>query len=111
MKEYIYRATITKVVDGDTVYADVDLGFHTVTRVKFRLSDIDTWEIYSYKTPEELKLGQEAKLYVEKLCLGKEFLIKTYKTGKYGRWLVTIRLDDGVTLAHKLREAGYEKII
>lgn len=110
MKEYIYRALITKVVDGDTVYAEVDLGFHIKATLKFRLASIDTWEIYSPKTPEELILGRAAKEYVEHHCLGKEFWIKTYKTGKYGRWLVTILFDDGTTLAGQLREGGFEKL-
>ena len=109
MKEYIYRAVVTKVTDGDTIYAEVDLGFHVKTKVKFRLANIDTWEIYSPKTPEELVLGREAKLLVEKLTLGQEVTIRSYKTGKYGRWLATVMLDDGRMLAPILREEGYEK--
>ena len=43
---YEYKATITDVHDGDTVTADVDLGFHTwIHEEKFRLLGIDAPEV------------------------------------------------------------------
>lgn len=39
-----YPAKLVRVVDGDTVDLDVDLGFHLTARLRFRLKDIDTPE-------------------------------------------------------------------
>ena len=48
---YHYKMTVTKVVDGDTVYGDVDLGFNIgYKKMEFRLSGINTPET---KAPQE----------------------------------------------------------
>ena len=39
---YTYNATVTKVVDGDTIDALVDLGFDTWKQVRIRLNGINT---------------------------------------------------------------------
>ena len=42
---YHYKMTVTKVVDGDTIYGDVDLGFNIgYKKMEFRLSGINTPE-------------------------------------------------------------------
>ena len=109
MKDYVYKALVTKVVDGDTFYADVDLGFNVTTSVKFRLANIDTPEIYRPKNDEELVRGREARGFVAERILGKEVIIRSYKTGKYGRWLAVVYLEGGTTLAEELENAGYVK--
>lgn len=114
MKFYRYRANITRVVDGDTFYADLDLGFGISCTQVFRLSGIDTPEIYRPESIEELELGRDAKEFVEEAVLGKEVTLVTYKTGKYGRWIATVILDEddsGVrtTLTQLLKENGYAK--
>ena len=43
-QDYIYNAVITKVVDGDTVDANVDLGFTVWVNIRFRLYGLDTME-------------------------------------------------------------------
>jgi len=110
MKLYTYRGIVTRVVDGDTLYVVIDLGFHITITQLVRLADIDTPEIFRPKTPEELRLGRAAKARVEALTLGKEITIKTYKTGKYGRWLATIMIDGrACTLSETLKDEGFEK--
>ena len=109
MKDYIYRGKVTKVVDGDTFYAEVDLGFHVTTRVCFRLANIDTPEIYSPSNELELIHGREAKSFVEDMILDKEVIIRTYKTGKYGRWLAFVYLEGATTLSEELVKAGLAK--
>ena len=42
---YHYKAQLVRVIDGDTIEADIDLGFKTWTRRKVRLAGIDTPEI------------------------------------------------------------------
>ena len=88
---YTYKIKkIEKVVDGDTVYATVSLGFHVTFYVKLRLSDVDTPELNSRDVVER----EEAKWFkamVENLLdaafqFGPMYLISK-KQGKYGRWI------------------------
>jgi micrococcal nuclease len=90
---YNYKATITNVVDGDTVDALVDLGFTVFVQIRFRLNGIDTPELNS-KVQEERKLALEAKQFVIDKCLNKKVMIQSHKTDKYGRWLADIYVDN-----------------
>ena len=101
---YIYKAKITKVYDGDTCTADIDLGFGVWLRgQKIRLYGIDTPEIRG----EEREEGLLVKEYLSNLILDKEVILETEKdkTGKYGRWLGTIYLD-GEDINEKLLREG-----
>lgn len=91
--DYTYKATITKVVDGDTVDAIVDLGFTVSVNIRFRLYGIDTMETNS-RDPEKKALGLEAKRRAIDLLLGANVKLKSHKTDKYGRWLAEIYLPD-----------------
>ncbi|MHC1610385.1 MAG: thermonuclease family protein [Candidatus Methanospirareceae archaeon] len=44
--EYIYKAKLERVVDGDTVDLIVDVGFYISVHQRFRLKGIDTPEIF-----------------------------------------------------------------
>lgn len=44
MAMYTYKATVLRVVDGDTVDVSIDLGFSTKTDRRLRLAGIDTPE-------------------------------------------------------------------
>jgi micrococcal nuclease len=58
---YVYRIkSITKVVDGDTIDADIDLGFDISLTKRIRLAGIDTPESRT-KDQYEKKLGLQAK--------------------------------------------------
>lgn len=87
-REYQYSAVILDVYDGDTVTAEVDLGFSVKMKMKIRLAEIDTPEIRG----EERPAGLIVRDYVRELLLGKEVMIETIKdkTGKYGRYLAFI---------------------
>tara|TARA_R110002020_G_scaffold200272_1_gene402399 strand:- start:1146 stop:1469 length:324 start_codon:yes stop_codon:yes gene_type:complete len=90
---YRYRATIKKVYDGDTVTADIDLGFGvTLVKQKLRLLNIDTPEVRG----EERDIGLLCRDRLRDRILNENVTIKTYKDkkGKYGRWLVEIFLKD-----------------
>lgn len=96
---YFYKATCLRVVDGDTIDLDIDVGFHTHVHERVRLAGIDTPETYGVKkTSAEYAEGMKAKARVEELLLpGKkfEFFIETVKdkTGKYGRYLAEVWID------------------
>ena len=85
-----YRVEIVKVVDGDTVDVDIDLGFGIwMKNERVRLFGIDTPESRT-RDLEEKKFGLFAKRYVEEyLPVGTIQTLKTHKdgVGKYGRIL------------------------
>jgi len=84
-----YRVKIVRVVDGDTVDVDIDLGFGIWMKgERVRLFGIDTPESRT-RDLEEKKYGLAAKAYLkEKLASGTP-LLRTFKdgVGKYGRIL------------------------
>lgn len=99
---YEYAARIVRVIDGDTLVADVDLGFHVTVRETFRLTGIDTPEIHGVKkNSEEYRRGMETKKFVEKLLELTDWrvmlLTKKDEQGKYGRWLAEVlpMLEEG----------------
>jgi micrococcal nuclease len=86
---YIYRIkSVTKIVDGDTIDAVIDLGFDISLTKRIRLAGIDTPESRT-KNLKEKALGLESKEWMKKTLAGaKDILIKTElpdSTEKYGR--------------------------
>lgn len=90
---YIYDAVVTKVVDGDTIDATVDLGFTVSVNVRFRLNDVNTMEMKD-TDPIKRESAQLAKQFMIDKLLNKIIVISSYKTDKYGRWLADIYLND-----------------
>ena len=86
---YHYKMTVTRVVDGDTVYGDVDLGFNIgYKKMEFRLAGINTPETKGATR----EAGLNSKKFVEDTINGKEVIIVTKKDGKekYGRYLAEV---------------------
>jgi|TARA_B100001971_G_C18235318_1_gene566719 micrococcal nuclease len=88
-KNYIYKAEVQRVVDGDTFRIRVDLGFKTYRDEIIRLKDVDTPEIRGKERPEGLKV----KAYVKKLIDKKTILLESFKRGRYGRYICEIYLS------------------
>jgi micrococcal nuclease len=90
---------INKVIDGDTVDLDLDLGFNVTITQRVRLKDINAPEIRTLDL-EEKKKGIIAKNWLEdKLSRTGEWVIETYKEDKYGRILgVLYYVGDPVTI-------------
>ena len=105
---YEYRATIRRVVDGDTVDITLDLGFDILYNNRIRLLGIDTPESRT-RDLEEKKLGLAAKDRVKELCpVGSTVTVKTTKDGrgKFGRILGEIYVGD-VNVNKLLIEEGH----
>ena len=105
---YTYRAEVTKVYDGDTLTADIDLGLSVWVRgERMRLWGIDTPEIRG-GTPESKRKGFAARDFLRKMVLGKSVIIRTIKDkkGKYGRYLAVI-YKDGVNINELLIKKGH----
>ena len=86
---YEYRCKIVKIIDGDTVDVDIDLGFGVwMHKERIRLYGIDTPESRT-RDLEEKKYGLAAKEFLTKWTGAGELKIKTHKdkTGKFGRIL------------------------
>jgi len=108
---YIYNAKITKIVDGDTVDAEIDVGFSLKIKHRLRLLRVNTAETNS-KDAEEKKLALAAKDYTSSKILGKEVIVVTYKSDAFGRYLADVfYVDDGeqICLNDELLESGLAK--
>jgi len=105
---YEYRAKVVKVIDGDTVDVDIDLGFGIVmTNERVRIMGIDTPESRTRDKVEDL-FGEAAKARVIQL-LEKDVVLKTQiarngedMKGKYGRILGDFQCYDHKTDSWKL---------
>ncbi len=89
VKKHGYSAKLLRVVDGDTAYAMIDLGFNTWVKKRIRFYGVDTWESRT-RDLEEKKKGLEAKEFTKHLLQDSDdgkFSLISYGTGKYGRVL------------------------
>ena len=110
MFEYRIKQVL-KVVDGDTVDVDIDLGFSISYSQRLRLAGIDTPESRT-KDKFEKTLGLESKEYLRSRLKDSEFiLVKTEKpdsTEKYGRILGWIYVNgETKSLNEQMIEDGY----
>tara|TARA_Y100000114_G_scaffold155992_1_gene181648 strand:+ start:442 stop:837 length:396 start_codon:yes stop_codon:yes gene_type:complete len=103
---FVYRATLDRVVDGDTLDADLQLGFSVVLhKQRIRLAGIDTPESRT-RNLEEKALGLKAKDRLVELCTG-TFKVKSLGKGKYGRILGIPYTADGEDICQKLIQEGH----
>ena len=95
---YEYNCKIVRVVDGDTVDVDIDLGFGIwIQKERIRLYAIDTPESRTRDSMEKI-FGKMASAIVEKfLPLGSIQILQTVqdKAGKFGRVLGKFKIFDG----------------
>jgi micrococcal nuclease len=96
---YDYKATVERVVDGDTIEFNVDLGFRIYSKIMVRLLNVDTPEVYGVKhDSDEYRRGKIASANTQSWLdeKGPIFFLTTEKgTGKYGRWLAIVKPLDG----------------
>jgi micrococcal nuclease len=97
MKDFLYhyRMKVTKIVDGDTIYGDVDLGFSVVQKkMEFRFAGINTPETRGGTR----EAGLKSKEFVTNKLMDKEVIIITKKDGKekFGRYLAQIYYQEGL---------------
>ena len=110
---YEYRCKVLKVIDGDTVDIDIDLGFGTwIRNERVRIMGIDTPESRTSNDIEK-KFGLAAKERLQEL-LGETAILKTQVNkkgedmkGKFGRILGNFATKDGRSCADILCEEGH----
>ena len=107
---YNYKCTLVKVVDGDTIDVDIDLGFDVWIHSRIRFYGVDTWECRT-RDLEEKEKGLAAKAYVKNLLENSDdgkFSIISHGTGKYGRVLGEIFVKGHDTSVNDLlKENGH----
>ena len=101
---YEYRCKVVKIIDGDTVDVDIDLGFGVwLHKERIRLYGIDTPESRT-RDLEEKKYGLAAKQFLTRMLNDDGgILLKTHKDaeGKFGRilgelWRTTNYADQSI---------------
>lgn len=101
---YAYQLSNIRVIDGDTIDADIDLGFRITVRKRIRLYGIDAPETRlqsKIKNLEDRKneksLGLSAKARLSEICSTNSVYLESISVGKYGRVVGTIYLlEDGM---------------
>ena len=91
-QQYIYKAEVDRVVDGDTVDVLLDLSFGVYRKVRIRANGIDTPESRTRNKAEKV-LGLAAKKRM-KVLSGKAIYVESLNGGKldkYGRLLADMR--------------------
>jgi micrococcal nuclease len=110
---YDYNCTIDRVIDGDTVDVDIDLGFGIVMKSqRVRIAGIDTPESRTRDLIEK-QFGLASKKRAEELLpVGEKFVLLTQldrkgdvATGKFGRILGDFQIGDS-TFATIMLEEG-----
>tara|TARA_R100000458_G_C8237607_1_gene217509 strand:- start:448 stop:795 length:348 start_codon:yes stop_codon:yes gene_type:complete len=102
---YTYKAILDRVVDGDTIDANINLGFDITIHKRIRLAGIDTPESRT-RDLEEKKRGLASKQRLIELLGEGNFVLESKEVGKYGRVLGTILVDD-ININETLVEEGF----
>ncbi len=109
---YLYRAVVVRVIDGDTIDVDIDLGFYVwIKKQRIRLLGIDAPEVKGETRPEGLAATEHLKSLIE----GESIILRTVKgddggdrDDSFGRWLGTIYHGDLDVNAEMIR-SGHAK--
>jgi endonuclease YncB( thermonuclease family) len=106
---YTYKATIFKVHDADTFFAEVDLGFHVDKSMWLRLAGVDAPEL---SAPE----GRAALQFVQEWFAGCRDVVITTERDRngaerqtFGRYVAHVYNAIGESLGDALIAAGHGK--
>jgi len=106
---YTYRAKVDRIIDGDTVDVDIDLGCHVVIRERLRLYGINAPELRKPTRQEGIAATEWLTQALNATDDDGYITIKTHKDkkGKYGRYLATLFDANGVDLNSHMVAAGH----
>lgn len=105
---YQYRASLEKIIDGDTCVCSIDVGFDTYMRKYVRLAGINAPELNS--TSEEIRTAAMAsKTYLESILpVGSVFIVNSKKLDPYRRPIAEIYLPGNpVSINQQMIDAGH----
>lgn len=87
---YRYVADLVRVIDGDTIDFNLDLGFHITKRVRIRVKDYDAPEIRGDEREEGLKVKAKAERILTNNFL---IVVETSMDTSFDRWVGDIYVD------------------
>ncbi len=95
---YKYKVHVTRIVDGDTVDVDIDLGFGMIyKKQRVRMMGIDTPESRT-RDLEEKFYGLKSKAFLKNILTGskkyRDIYLVSHDKGKFGRILGEIFIAD-----------------
>lgn len=93
---YEYKCNVTRIVDGDTIDAEIQLGFDISFKSRIRLYGVDTPESRTRDLDEKAR-GKLASAFLKEKIEGADLVkvqTKLDKKGKFGRVLGIIFADD-----------------
>lgn len=100
---YVYRAKCTRVIDGDTFVAQVDLGFFASIQIRVRLQ-----AVWAPELREEG--GPEARDFLAALILDKLILVRSFRDVRsFERWVCDAWCD-GESVADTIVAAGHARV-
>jgi len=109
---YEYKVKVVKVIDGDTIDVDIDLGFKTIlTKRRVRLYGIDTPESRT-RDKEEKQRGLLSKKHLLLKCpIGGYVTLKSHGVGKFGRILGELfeynKHEDSLSINQQMCDEAY----
>jgi micrococcal nuclease len=107
---YQYKAIVIRVVDGDTVVLDIDLGYNVWINESCRLSGINTPELTSTDADEKAKAMVAKKFLAKMLKVKQEVTINSKALDKYRRPLVEILVSGmSKSVNQKMIDSGLAK--
>jgi len=80
---------VARVIDGDTVVLEIDMGNRITWTAPFQIAGINAPEMGAPG-------GSEARLFLFEMLKGGVALAETIKPDKYGRWLVRLYTHFGL---------------
>jgi micrococcal nuclease len=93
---YRYKVEVTRVVDGDTVDVDIDLGFGMVyKKQRVRMMGIDTPESRT-RNLEEKYYGKLSKAHLQQILSEGNIQLLSHDKGKFGRILGELFIGESV---------------
>tara|TARA_B110000263_G_scaffold163601_1_gene142442 strand:+ start:1074 stop:1427 length:354 start_codon:yes stop_codon:yes gene_type:complete len=103
-----YNCTLIRVIDGDTIDVNIDLGFNIWHKGRIRMAGIDTPESRT-RNKEEKVLGLAAKSRLKELLKKKKLSINcTKEKGKFGRILADVLAND-ININKQLMDEGHAR--
>lgn len=103
-----YFCKVVRVVDGDTIDVNIDLGFNIWHKGRVRLAGIDTPESRTRNKAEKV-LGLASKARLKEILKGQKVsILCTKEKGKFGRILAEIMIDDR-NVNKQLMEEGHAR--
>lgn len=111
VQQYVFKAQLLRVIDGDTLDLDIDLGLHCHRQERVRLLRVNAPEMHGTSKAA----GEAAKMFTTQWLYGGDayavpslpLIVQTYKSDVFGRYLAEVwRISDGANLNDDLLTSG-----